>query len=440
VVEADGSASIWTYDQNSRLVGEARFDPSGTQTAQTSSTYDGVGNRLTQSSGGQTTNYSYNSLDQLTSTSGAQSAQYTYDGRGNLITATSGTGSTSYTYDAADRLTGATLPGGASVTYGYDAAGRQVSQTVGGSTTNSLWDEQSAYGDVVLETAGSSGAVQASYTLDGQGTLLAQTRGSTTSYVLPDGQGSVRALANSAGTLTDTYRYDAYGNLVSSQGTTTNPYRYDGQRLDAQTGLYQLRTRSYDPTTGRFVSRDTAGVNLSSPVELNRYSYAGDNPINLSDPSGHGTDLDEYVQITKQDTEQAQKGLRPVVVFVVIVLAIIIGVLLFAARDWPRKAPGATYDSDPCRPGMVIQLQQGHNTYATIPLCGYRRDGSGVVVKQAMSALIILRNDPAIPSDSTSQRNAQQGLEDALSWVQKQPPGGICTGNYSQPFYWFAQK
>jgi YD repeat-containing protein len=91
-------------------------------------------------------------------------------------------------------LTSATLPGGASVTYGHDAAGRQVSQTTGGSTTNLLWDEQSAYGDVVLETDG-SGAVQASYTLDGQGALLEQTRGSTTSYVLPDGQGSVVAHA-----------------------------------------------------------------------------------------------------------------------------------------------------------------------------------------------------------------------------------------------------
>ncbi len=47
--------------------------------------------------------------------------------------------------------------------------GRRVSQTTGGSTTNYLWDELSPYGDVVLETDASSGAIQASYTLDGQG-------------------------------------------------------------------------------------------------------------------------------------------------------------------------------------------------------------------------------------------------------------------------------
>jgi RHS repeat-associated protein len=193
---------------------------------------------------------------------------------------------TTYAPNAFNRLASVTLPSGSTVSYGYDAAGRQVSQA-SGNTTNYLWDEQSPNGDIVLETDGSSGAVQASYTLDGKGSLLAQTRGSTISYVLPDGQGSVRALANSSGAITDTYRYDAYGNLLSSTGTTVNPYRYDAQRQDATSGLYQLRARSYDPTSGRFTSRDTAGVVPSNPVELDRYNYAEDNPINLSDPSGH---------------------------------------------------------------------------------------------------------------------------------------------------------
>jgi hypothetical protein len=47
---------------------EARFDPSGTQTAQTSYTADVAGNQLRQSLGGQAASYSYNTLDQLTST------------------------------------------------------------------------------------------------------------------------------------------------------------------------------------------------------------------------------------------------------------------------------------------------------------------------------------------------------------------------------------
>jgi RHS repeat-associated protein len=186
--------------------------------------------------------------------------------------------------------------------YAYDADGRRVKQTVGTAVTNYLWDEQSPYGDVVAETDG-SGAIQASYVLGGS-ELLAQVRGSvagaTASYPLPDGQGSVRALANSAGTITDTYRYDAYGNQTSSSGTTPNPYRYAGQRLDDGTGLYQLRARSYDPGSGRFLSRDTAAVGLSDPAQLDRYVYVRDDPVDAFDPSGHDA-LQEYGDILEGD-------------------------------------------------------------------------------------------------------------------------------------------
>jgi RHS repeat-associated protein len=160
-----------------------------------------------------------------------------------------------------------------------------VQQTVGTSVTNYLWDEASIYGDVVLETDG-NGVPQASYVL-GDDELLAQARSGAVSYSLSDGQGSVRLLTDANGAITDSYTYDAYGNLLSSQGATVNPYRYTGQQLDSLTGLYDLRARYYDPTVGRFLSRDTAGIDVSNPVEVNRYSYAEENPVNLTDPSGH---------------------------------------------------------------------------------------------------------------------------------------------------------
>jgi RHS repeat-associated protein len=249
--------------------------------AQASYAYDGVGNRTSLSSGGAITTSSYNSLDQLTSTSSpTQSASYTYDGRGNLTTvATTGSGgsnTTNYAYNAANELTGVTLPTGTSSSYTYNANGRQVSQTTGGVTTNYLWDAQSSYGDIVLETDGTSGAVQASYTLGGAD-LLAQTRGGTVSYTLPDGQGSVRQLANSSGSITDTYRYGAYGNVLSHTGSTTvMPYGYDSQRLDATSGLYQLRPRTYDPTTRRFLTPIRPLVDIPNPVELVRSTYAAE--------------------------------------------------------------------------------------------------------------------------------------------------------------------
>lgn len=47
-----------------------------------------------------------------------------------------------------------------------------------------------------------------------------------------------------------------------------------------------MRARYYDPTIGRFISRDPVRGALSNPQSLNPYSYSLNNPVNLSDPSG----------------------------------------------------------------------------------------------------------------------------------------------------------
>ena len=103
---------------------------------------------------------------------------------------------------------------------------------------------------------------------------------------LYDRRSSVRALTDGNGSITASYTYDAFGNLLSSTGSTINPYRYTGQQFDSLTGLYDLRARYYDPTSGRFLSRDTASIDFNNPVEVNRYSYAEENPVNVTDPSG----------------------------------------------------------------------------------------------------------------------------------------------------------
>lgn len=47
-----------------------------------------------------------------------------------------------------------------------------------------------------------------------------------------------------------------------------------------------MRARYYDPSTGRFISRDPINGTLTNAQTQNPYAYAGNNPINNSDPSG----------------------------------------------------------------------------------------------------------------------------------------------------------
>ncbi len=79
--------------------------------------------------------------------------------------------------------------------------------------------------------------------------------------------------------------YDAFGNVVSSSGTWAGPFGYAGNfsyQEDAS-GLKLLGHRYYDPSTGRFLTRD--------PIKDGRnwYAYgAGEAaPTNIADPAGH---------------------------------------------------------------------------------------------------------------------------------------------------------
>jgi hypothetical protein len=59
-----------------------------------------------------------------------------------------------------------------------------------------------------------------------------------------------------------------------------------------------LRARYYNPSEGRFLSRDTWQIDINNPIELNRYGYTADNPVNFSDPSGN-VGLIEWLTTTK---------------------------------------------------------------------------------------------------------------------------------------------
>jgi RHS repeat-associated protein len=96
----------------------------------------------------------------------------------------------------------------------------------------------------------------------------------------------VRLLSNSAGAKSDSYRYDAFGNLLTSTGATANPFRFAGEEEDASLGLYYLRARYLDPRSGRFITGDPVLGNPRDPRTLNRYAYAGSDPVNRIDPLG----------------------------------------------------------------------------------------------------------------------------------------------------------
>lgn len=122
-----------------------------------------------------------------------------------------------------------------------------------------------------------------------EGLPIEQITGSTTDYFLHDNLGSTRALLSSSGGVEATFNYSAYGLPSESSGSTTTPLLFDGYFYDNHSGLYYLQNRFYDPMTGQFMTVDPLVSLTAAP-----YSYAGDDPTNLTDPTGEVTLNDCY--------------------------------------------------------------------------------------------------------------------------------------------------
>ena len=108
-----------------------------------------------------------------------------------------------------------------------------------------------------------------------------------TEYFLADALGSVRQLADTAGTVTLTQSYSPYGETVSSTGGGTSAYQFTGEMRDSYIKLIYLRSRYYAPETGRFLTKDSWQGDYNRPLSLNQWNYVEGNPVNFTDPSGH---------------------------------------------------------------------------------------------------------------------------------------------------------
>ena len=111
-----------------------------------------------------------------------------------------------------------------------------------------------------------------------------------TDFLTRDHLGSVRH-ATRHGTTQDVSDYGPYGMPTTTSGPIagTSAKGYINEVFDPETGLQYLHARYYDPNLGRFLTADTWDPMLPG-VDFNRYAYAGNDPVNGKDPSGHFDD------------------------------------------------------------------------------------------------------------------------------------------------------
>ena len=313
-VDETAANAVFSYDPAGQVLGGTVPVP-GQPASVNTYAYDPEGNRTQSSTGIQpapadpvtitgSTTYTANPLNQYTAITGNPNP--TYDADGNLLSGLRSPLSVfTCTWNGENRMLSSTSANVAitdrRVENAYDALGRRVRKTVKFASTGAVIEDRYFIYDgwnVIEETiAPATGPVETAEAVWGTdlsgsaqgaggvgGLLLRESSATGASYYHYDGNGNVTALTSGAGTVQAAYTYGPFGETLRAAGplAQANPWRFSTKYQDEETGLLYYGYRFYNPTDGRWPSRD--------PIEeeggVNLYGMLGNDAVNRIDLLG----------------------------------------------------------------------------------------------------------------------------------------------------------
>ena len=286
------------YDDENRVTNWSRSDSLQTQAWSLSPVGDW--NSFSQSSTGVppvTQQRTHGPTHEFTSFTGTTSGTITFDAKGNMTTRPASLAAPALTlsWDFDNRLIGAdtnSTPASLEVTLQYDALGRRVARTESGSTVIYFQPGQQTIADYANGAAPSTPTNRYVYGdyID-EPVMHEIVSGSVKHFYHCNQQYSVIGFTDSVGNVTERYSYTAYGTMTgfdaSGSPLNTQPHNpratYTGREWDNSIGMYFFRARWYEPTAGRFASKDPLGFDADC---ANFFEFCFDSPLNWLDPSG----------------------------------------------------------------------------------------------------------------------------------------------------------
>ena len=124
-------------------------------------------------------------------------------------------------------------------------------------------------------------------TLIALGAVSSASAGETITYFHNDILGSPVVATDINGLVAWKEHYRPYGDrIIDATESANNALWYTGKSHDEETGLTYMGARYYDPVSGRFMGIDPAPIDLRNTHSFNRYTYANNNPLKYTDPTG----------------------------------------------------------------------------------------------------------------------------------------------------------
>jgi RHS repeat-associated protein len=266
--------SAYGYDEFNRIT--SRTVNSGTVQNYTY-TYDRYGNRWTQNAlqGGLSPQFSFNPATNQITNSG-----FVYDAAGNMTN----DGYHTYTYDGEGNITA--VDGGQTAQYVYNALNQRVRSVVGSATTEYVFN---AAGQRVSEWNGTTHAQ-----LKGKyywGTKpVAYYAGGTTHFEHQDWLGTERARTNyNASSVEGSFTSLPFGdNYYVASGVDGDGNHFAMLDHDTETNTDHAQFRQYNNSQGRWMrpDPDSGSYKMRNPQSFNRYVYAANRPLSVTDPLG----------------------------------------------------------------------------------------------------------------------------------------------------------
>ncbi|MFI8104012.1 polymorphic toxin-type HINT domain-containing protein [Streptomyces sp. NPDC086023] len=248
---------------------------------------------------------------QATTTSGTSctgiTPQYTYDDAGNTtkrLRAPSSTTSQSLLWNTEGKLS--KLTEGTDVTdYLYDADGELLIRR------NATGETVLYAGNTEVHLDGTKKWANRYYSLGGQRVAVRSTETGTSkvSFLGGDHHGTSSVSIDSGEEQTASKRYITPFGAPRGNGVGEWPddKRFLGKSADTNTALTHIGAREYDPYAGQFLSVDPI-LTLDQHQSLNGYSYATNNPVSFSDPTGLQRPADDWEPPKQEHEIEGGKG------------------------------------------------------------------------------------------------------------------------------------